>query len=45
VLKEKKAKATNKLGEYYEARRKALIELGAARKRLHLPKKDKNKGT
>jgi len=43
VLKEKKVKQTNILGEYYEARRKALIALGEARKRLLPPKKDKTK--
>lgn len=43
MLKEKKVKEENILSEYYEARRKALLELAEARKRLHLPEKDKTK--
>lgn len=41
MLKEKKVKQANILGEYYEARRKALIELAEARKRLLPARKDK----
>ena len=41
MLEDKKAIQSNVLGEYYEARRKALIVLSEARRRSQAP--DKNK--